>query len=148
MRSIIYKILGERYVKTKIVLIIFALFVLMNVAWVRTYYTCNLTGRFKIVDRVFFVPVRTVTQETRVSRWLDAQLGHTKYRIWCGGAFDNIIGGTTVAFKPQSSYVYQTCVLNAHASEEYKKEVLEELRKERQTPKSRSGFKFEIEENE
>lgn len=145
MRSIIYKILGERYVKTKIVLI---LFLLMNVAWVRTYYNCNLTGRFKIVDRVFFVPVRTVTQETEVSRWLDAQLGPTKYRIWCGGAFDNIIGGTTVAFKPRSSYVYQVCVLNAHASKEHKKKVLEKLRKERQTPQSISGFKVEIEENE
>ncbi len=131
-----------KYIKTKVFLLFILLFLCLNLAWVRTVYFCDLTGRKRIVDRVFFVPVHTIELDTDTSRWLDTQLGATQSRLWLSYHHRTFIDlPYTIANMTLARSVYQECVLVPDTSENRKKELLEAMQKLRKREESERSKK-------
>jgi len=137
----------KRFSLANILLTVVVLLLLIRYSWARSNYLCDLTGRQKIVDRVFFVPVHTTKLETETSRWLDERLGPTKYRMWHRNGFETIIGGPVCACKPIPMYLHQLYKNNPDRADKDSAEMLETLRKARQTiSKNTRDAEFAVEE--
>ena len=137
----------KRFGLANMLFVVVVLLVIIRYSWARSYYVCNLTGRKKIVDRVFCVPVQTTRLDTDTSRWLDERLGPTQYRMWHRGSLQTMIGPSCCACKSIPYFLYQWHQRKPDSGDTEMHEWLETLRKDRQTIKQNTDdAEFEVED--